>query len=88
VQLLYLADPMAIITVPSEQSSRALRTKVGAIWAAVQRACARDDFRPRPGPLCSWCNFQAFCPAFGGDPAAARAASVTQVAVPVALTAP
>ena len=47
--------------------------KVGAIWTAVERACEREDFRPRPGPLCAWCSFQAFCPAFGGDPAAARA---------------
>ena len=37
----------------------------------LERACERDDFRPKPGPLCSWCNFQAHCPAFGGDPARA-----------------
>ena len=69
VQLLYLQDPIVISTVPSEQSSRGLRTKVGALWSAVERACARDDFRPRPGPLCDWCAFQAWCPAFGGNPA-------------------
>ena len=25
-----------------------------------------DDFRPKPGPLCNWCSFKAYCPAFGG----------------------
>jgi len=68
VQLLYLADPVSITTIPSDQSTRGLRTKVGAIWTAVERACERDDFRPRPSALCTWCSFQAHCPAFGGDP--------------------
>ena len=71
VQLLYLGDPMVIVSTPDDQSIRGLRTRVGAIWTAVERACERDDFRPKPGPLCAWCNFQAHCPAFGGDPAAA-----------------
>jgi len=72
VQLLYLADPVAIVCTPSQQSTRGLERKVGAIWAAVERACLRDDFRPNPGRLCEWCSFKAYCPAFGGDPEAAR----------------
>lgn len=68
VQLLYLADATAISTEPTEQSTRGLRNKVAALWQAVERACERDDFRPRPGPLCNWCAFQAYCPAKGGDP--------------------
>lgn len=71
VQLLYLADTTAISTEPTEQSTRGLRNKVSALWQAVERACERDDFRPRPGPLCNWCAFQAYCPAKGGDPALA-----------------
>ncbi|HWH35808.1 MAG TPA: PD-(D/E)XK nuclease family protein [Acidimicrobiales bacterium] len=73
IQLLYLADGVSIAATPSEQSVRALERRVGAVWQAVERACAADDFRPRPGPLCRWCSFQAWCPAYGGDPAAARA---------------
>jgi putative RecB family exonuclease len=37
----------------------------------VERACASEDFRPHPSPLCNWCSFQDLCPAFGGDPARA-----------------
>jgi putative RecB family exonuclease len=71
IQLLYLADPVAIVSEPSEQSTRALRTKVTAIWNAVERACERENFGPRPGKLCDWCAFKAYCPAFGGDPSQA-----------------
>ncbi|UDY36966.1 RecB family exonuclease [Dermatobacter hominis] len=72
VQLVYLGDqPQVITTTPSEQSTRGVARKVEAIWSAVERACERDDFRPKTSALCGWCNFKAFCPAFGGDPAQA-----------------
>jgi putative RecB family exonuclease len=74
VQLLYLADPVAITTVPSEQSIRALERKVGAVWTAIERACESDNFKPRPSKLCDWCAFQQYCPSFGGDPAMAAPA--------------
>jgi putative RecB family exonuclease len=67
VKLLYLGDPLEISTTPSEQSSRAIERKVGAIWSAVERACARDDFRPKPSKLCEYCAFRVYCPAFGGE---------------------
>ena len=67
IKLLYLADPLEISTRPSDQSSRGIERKVGAIWSAVERACERDDFRPKPSRLCDYCAFRAYCPAFGGD---------------------
>jgi putative RecB family exonuclease len=73
IQLMYLGDqPQVITTVPSEQSTRAVERKLAAVWAAVERACEHEDFRPRPSALCDWCAFRAFCPAFGGDPSQAR----------------
>ena len=67
VQLLYLGEPVSIITTPTEQSIRGLERKVTAVWRAVERACAAEDFRPKPSRLCDWCAFKAYCPAFGGD---------------------
>lgn len=67
VQLLHLDEPLAIVSVPTRQSIRGLQGRASAVWAAVERACATEDFRPRPSPLCQWCAFQAHCPAFGGD---------------------
>lgn len=73
VQLLYLADPVAIISTPNDRSTRGVERKLAAVWAAVERACARDDFRPNPSRLCDWCSFKAYCPSFGGDIALADA---------------
>ena len=74
IQLLYLSEPLAIVAEPSDQSIRGLETRVGAIWTAVEKACEHDDFRPKPSRLCEWCAYQAYCPAFGGDPTLAIAA--------------
>ena len=74
IQLLYLSEPVAIVAEPSDQSIRGLQQRTSAIWTAVEKACEREDFRPRPSRLCDWCSFQAYCPAFGGDPALAGAA--------------
>ncbi len=67
VRLLHLRDPVAIVAVPSEQSLRGQRQRTLAVWSAIERACAHEDFRPRPSPLCNFCHFQALCPAFGGE---------------------
>jgi putative RecB family exonuclease len=67
VQLLHLREPMQISTVPTEQSARGLQIQTMAVWAAVERACEQEDFRPKPGRLCSYCSFRAYCPAVGGD---------------------
>lgn len=67
VQLLHLREPISISTVPSDQSIRGLQQQTTAIWSAVESACAREDFRPKPGRLCGFCAFQELCPAVGGD---------------------
>ena len=71
VQLLHLAEPVKIIAEPSEQSTRGLARRLEAVWHAVEIACEREDFRPRPSPRCDWCAFQQWCPTFGGDPSQA-----------------
>ena len=68
VQLQYLSQPIAIISEPTEQTLRGLTMRASAIWKAVERACEREDFRPKPSGLCGWCSYKAWCPAFGGRP--------------------
>jgi putative RecB family exonuclease len=75
VQLLHLREPLIISTVPSEQSIRGLRQRATAVWDAVERACQDEDFRPKPGRLCQFCAYHAYCPAWGGDPAMAAEAA-------------
>ncbi len=67
VQLLHLREPLSIWTMPSDQSVRGLQQQTRAIWAAVEQACEREDFRPRPGWLCQFCAYHEYCPAVGGD---------------------
>ena len=90
MQLLYLSEPVMITTIPTEQSVRALERKVRAVWTAIERACADDNFKPKPSRLCDWCAFQSLCPSFGGNPAdldGFRAAtSATVVELPLAST--
>jgi len=83
VRLLYLKEPLVIASDPSEQSLRGLKQRTSAVWSAIERACEDEDFRPKPSGLCSWCHFQQFCPAFGGDPARASALTAAPTEVPM-----
>lgn len=74
VKLLHLKEPTTIIAEPSEQGLRGQRTKTLAVWSAIERACHNEDFQPKTGPLCRFCRFRDFCPAYGGDPSLAAAA--------------
>ncbi len=67
IQLLHLREPVSISTVPTGQSLLAWRRQTAAVWSAVERACDEEDFRPRPGRMCGYCAFHAYCPAAGGD---------------------
>ena len=71
VQLFYLSEPVAIVTEPSDQSIRGLQMRTSAIWSAVERACEREDFRPKPSRLCDYCACKEWCPAWGGEVALA-----------------
>jgi putative RecB family exonuclease len=72
VRLLFLGSPAVVEAEPSDQSTRHIERKLTSIWNAIETACERDDFRPKQSRLCSWCAYQQWCPAFGGDPEEAR----------------
>ncbi len=68
LRLLYLKDAEACDYTPDvEELTRFERTLI-ALWAAIQKATADKDFRPRPSRLCGWCAHQALCPAYDGTP--------------------
>jgi putative RecB family exonuclease len=87
IQLLHLREPVAIVATPSDQSVAQLERRTSAIWSAVERACERNDFKPRPSRLCDFCAFKQWCPAFGGDPATAPTAVTRTATTPEALPA-
>ena len=82
VQLLYLADPVAVVLTTSERANANLERKVRAIWSTIERACEHESFAPKPSRLCDWCAFHAYCPAKGGSLDAAQQAQPAQQAEP------
>jgi len=67
VQLLYLGDQKIVADLPTDQSTRGIERKVGAIWDAITTACERENFQARVSPLCNWCDYREFCPEQGGS---------------------
>ncbi|MDQ6648677.1 MAG: PD-(D/E)XK nuclease family protein [Actinomycetota bacterium] len=68
LRLLYLGDREMLRYAPDEAELRAFERKLGALWAAIERATETGDWRPRRSRLCDWCDHQALCPEFGGTP--------------------
>jgi putative RecB family exonuclease len=87
LKLLYLKDGDALTYAPDEAELLRFERTLQAIWAAIERAVASGDFRPNKSRLCSWCDHQALCPAFGGTPppfpADAAAAAGWRTTLPV-----
>jgi putative RecB family exonuclease len=65
VRLLHLREPVVISAFPTPQTLRGQQQRTNAVWGAIERACAAEDFRPKTGPLCNYCHFKSSCPAFG-----------------------
>jgi len=68
LRLLYLGDRDMLRYAPDADELDRFERTLRAIWAAIQTSIDRQDFRPSPGRLCSWCDYQALCPAWGGTP--------------------
>jgi putative RecB family exonuclease len=64
VRLLYLRDNVTIDHEVTDAAIASIRLKLEMGWTDVRRAEEADDFPPKPGPLCDWCNFQPICPAW------------------------
>jgi putative RecB family exonuclease len=68
LRLMYLGDREVLDYVPEEGELLRFERTLQALWSAIDRATAAQDFRPNPSKLCGWCDHQALCPAFGGTP--------------------
>jgi putative RecB family exonuclease len=84
IRLMYLRTGETITALPSNQSVKFITTRTTAVWKAVEKACTTGDFRPRQGPLCASCGFQAWCPAFGGNPELAAVEAPLRLLAPAA----
>ena len=64
VRLFHLREPVVITAQATMQTIRGQDKRTTAVWHAISRACDKEDFRPRVGPLCNYCHFKPNCPAF------------------------
>jgi putative RecB family exonuclease len=64
LRLIHLKEPEVITLVPTPQMLEGMQRQLDAISQAILRAHEKDDWRPRPNNLCSWCPHKAICPAF------------------------
>ncbi len=78
LRLIYLNGPVVYELAVNPAQLEAMDRQLRALWAAIERAMDRDDFPPRPGPLCEWCSFKDICPAWAGlaEPMEPTAAAV------------
>jgi putative RecB family exonuclease len=68
LRLVYLGNGEVLEYRPDESDLLATERKLGAIWAAIDRAHTTGEWRASPGPLCDWCDHKPRCPAWGGTP--------------------
>lgn len=44
------------------------RVRLQEIWRDIVSSATNEDWQPSTGPLCGWCSFKKFCPAFSTAP--------------------
>jgi putative RecB family exonuclease len=74
LRLLYVAAPSAQAdrrVAVDDALLEGTRTTMLRLWASMRQSAADDVWETKTGPLCGWCHFKPWCPAFGGDPALA-----------------
>ena len=64
LRLLYLNGPTVYEIPVTDAQLDAMQRQLEALWAAIDRAMGADNFPPRPGRLCDWCQYRDICPAF------------------------
>jgi putative RecB family exonuclease len=68
LRLMYLGDRDTLSYVPDPDELTRFERNLQALWRAIERAKATQDFRPSPSRLCAWCDHRPLCPAHGGTP--------------------
>lgn len=67
LQLIYLKSKSLLTADPNEDEITNFEVEVDQLWSEITRAAVEQDFPPKESKLCDWCDFQALCPAKGGE---------------------
>lgn len=64
VELLYLTAPKVLArSVTPEAIETAVQTVI-SVKSAIDERCETETFEPIKSPLCNWCSYKTFCPAW------------------------
>ncbi|MGO1857639.1 RecB family exonuclease [Ancrocorticia populi] len=66
-QLIYLKDGRTLTYDPAPADVDSLALELDSTWSAIEERIDTGHFEPKTSPLCNWCKFKEFCPAFGGQ---------------------
>jgi putative RecB family exonuclease len=64
LKLIYLNGPTVYEIPVTDPQLDAMERQLQALWTAIDRAISEDNFPPRPGRLCDWCQYRDICPAW------------------------
>ena len=79
LKLMYLNGPTVYEIPINDSQLDAMDRQLRALWTAINRAITTETFPPRPGRLCSWCQYRDLCPAFTDNEEPQDAASLQAV---------
>lgn len=68
LKLIYLKAGAELTLAPNQQMVQRTADELDELWQTIESDGTRGTFAPTQSRLCSWCNYQALCPAFGGTP--------------------
>ncbi|MFT0848672.1 PD-(D/E)XK nuclease family protein [Actinomycetaceae bacterium L2_0104] len=66
-QLIYLKDGRTLTYDPVPADVDAIGMELDSAWSAIEERLDTGEFEAKTSPLCNWCHFQRYCPAFGGE---------------------
>ncbi|MFC4337545.1 RecB family exonuclease [Salininema proteolyticum] len=67
LRLVYLGDGEILDHSPTEEELVDFEASLAELWGEIGRAVDTGVFPPKRSRLCDWCNFQEYCPEFGGE---------------------
>ena len=66
-QLIYLKDGRTLTYDPVPADVDAIAMELDSAWSAIEERLDTGEFEAKTSPLCNWCHFQQYCPAYGGE---------------------
>ena len=68
LKLMFLGPRHNFVAHPTQAELEQTEQRLASLWASIEADGRAGSFAPRQSKLCDWCDYQAYCPIFGGTP--------------------